>query len=101
MSEPPAAIPLPPTGGSTGSHVPNHPLSDLVLKGGSSHRPTAESDIAQFLAHPQGGAPNTDDAPTVITHNKAAGAPAPPAPVPGARRASRRRSPAAASGTSS
>jgi len=81
---PPDAIPLPPANGSTGSHVPNHPLSDLIRKGSSSHRPTVESDIAQFLAHPQGGAPNTDDSPTVITHNKAAGALVPPvAPLPG------------------
>ena len=65
-------IPLPPTGGSTGSHRPEKPLSDLIHPGSSVQRSSAESDIAQFLAHPQGGAANTDDAPTVITKNGAA-----------------------------
>ena len=78
-SEPPGDLPLPPTGGSTGSHTPSHSLSDLIRKGGSSHKPSAESDIAQFLAHPQGGAANSDDAPTVITQNKPGGTPQPPA----------------------
>jgi serine/threonine protein kinase len=68
-----------PAGGSTHSHRPSEPLSDLLKSSGASRRPPSESDIAQFLANPQGVA-NTDDAPTVITHNNPNNA-QPPAPV--------------------
>jgi serine/threonine protein kinase len=70
-------LPLPARTGSTGSHHPNLP-SDLL----PPPRQSAESDIAQFLAHPKGGAGNTDDAPTVITKSRAAGTSPPVAPPP-------------------
>lgn len=57
-------LPLPARSGSTDSHKPSNALSDFVV---STPRPSAESDIAQFLAHPQAVPGNTDDAPTVIT----------------------------------
>jgi hypothetical protein len=69
-------LPLPARSGSTGSHNPADGNSDFVLAGSSARRSSHESDIAQFLAHPQAGADNTDDAPTVITRGDA------PRPVP-------------------
>ena len=67
----PEQKPLPPEkkDGSTDSHQQKHSLSDLVRTGGSSRARSTESDIAHFLAHPQGAAANTDNAPTVITQN--------------------------------
>ena len=73
--------PKPLKDGSTDSHRPNNSLSDLIQSGGSSRTRSNESDIAQFLAHPQGGAANSDDAPTVITHNTKQAQPAPPVPL--------------------
>ncbi len=74
-----------PRPGSTGSHKPSDAPSDLVPLGGSSApRPSTGSDIAQFLAHPNGPAANSDDAPTVITKHPNAAAPLPvPLPVMG------------------
>ncbi len=74
-----APEPKPEKGGSTDSHRPNNSLSDLVQSNATPRTRSNESDIAQFLAHPQGGAANTDDAPTVITQNskKIAGTPQP------------------------
>lgn len=71
--------PKPPAGGSTHAHQPTNSLSDLILNGSSVRPRSTESDIAQFLAHPQGGAANTDDSPTVITKN---GDKSPHTPVP-------------------
>ncbi|MFM8274740.1 MAG: protein kinase domain-containing protein [Gemmata sp.] len=68
------------TGGSTDLHRPAASLSDLMRSGNAARRRNSESDIAQFLAHPRGGAANTDDAPTVITQNP--NKPRPPAPTP-------------------
>lgn len=71
-----------PRPGSTGSHTPADTPSDLVRVGGSSAKRSAESDIAQFLAHPAAAAGNTDDAPTVITKNQSGGPAHTPPPVP-------------------
>src|SRR5215471_15166556 len=93
-SKPPAKItptdltgelPIPVRSGSTDSHKPGTGNSDFILRGGgsSSRHKSPESDIAQFLAHPQGGAANTDDSPTVITQgNQANGANAQPTARP-------------------
>jgi serine/threonine protein kinase len=70
-----------PRPGSTGSHIPTNAPSDVVRVGGSSAKRSAESDIAQFLAHPN-AAGNTDDAPTVITKNQSGGLVHTPPPVP-------------------
>ena len=82
-AEPPndaGAAPLPPAAGSTGSHTPEPPLSDIIRAGkGSSRAPSPESDIAQFLANP---APNTDEQPTVITKAQSGVAPNPNTPPP-------------------
>jgi serine/threonine protein kinase len=82
-AEPPndaGAAPLPPAAGSTGSHTPEPPLSDIIRAGkGSSRTPSPESDIAQFLANP---APNTDEQPTVITKAQSGVAPNPNTPPP-------------------
>jgi len=73
-------LPLPARSGSTDSHKPSNALSDFVV---STPRPSAESDIAQFLAHPQAVPGNTDDAPTVITQgNKQTNTVRPPALQP-------------------
>ena len=88
------AVPVPPSGepepnpvppnernGSTHSHQPNNTLSDLVRSGSSLRPRSTESEIAQFLAFPQGAA-NTDDAPTIITLNaKKAIGPSQPVPL--------------------
>lgn len=72
-AEPSSAAPRP---GSTGSHRHDKPSSAP----GAPKRPSVESDIAQFLAHPTATAGNTDDAPTVITKGTA-GTP-PPVALP-------------------
>ena len=86
--QPPAD--LPPVGGSTGSHRPDHaatPLSD-VLRGGSSSRRNPTADIAAQLMNGSGShvplsdSPvDPDDAPTVITQSRA-GRPLDPPPLP-------------------
>lgn len=67
---PPDDLPLPPTNGSTGSHNPVEPVPEEAASANNPVVRSAESDIAQFLAHPQGGGANTDDSPTVITNNR-------------------------------
>jgi hypothetical protein len=70
-------LPLPPANGSTGSHTPQQPLSDIIRAGnGSSRTASPESDIAQFLANPS---PNTDEPPTVITKAQSGLTPVPSA----------------------
>lgn len=69
----PPGVPLPPTTGSTGSHQQKPPSS----ASGAARRSSAESDIAQFLAHPVVVAGNSDDAPTVITKGQSSGTPQP------------------------
>lgn len=69
--------------GSTGSHNPSNTPSDVVQVSGSSvKRSSPESDIAQFLSHPNGPSANSDDAPTVITKHQAGGLTHTPPPVP-------------------
>ncbi|VTR90964.1 serine threonine protein kinase : Putative serine/threonine protein kinase OS=Gemmata sp. Wa1-1 PE=3 SV=1: Pkinase [Gemmata massiliana] len=82
-SVPSSGEPAPPPKkeGSTDSHRPTSSLSELIQSNGSSRTRTNESDIAQFLAHPQGGAANSDDAPTVITHNAKQPQPVPTVPL--------------------
>lgn len=73
----PGELPLPPANGSTGSHTPQQPLSDIIRAGnGSSRTASPESDIAQFLANPS---PNTDEQPTVITKAQSGLTPVPSA----------------------
>lgn len=62
-------LPIPVRSGSTDSHKPGKSgeNSDFILKGSSARHRSPESDIAQFLAHPQAVPDNTDDSPTVIT----------------------------------
>ncbi|HEY1186414.1 MAG TPA: serine/threonine-protein kinase [Gemmata sp.] len=64
--------------GSTDSHRPTDSLSDLIPSGSSARSRSTGSEIAQFLAHPQGGAANTDDSPTVITKSGDKGPHTPP-----------------------
>src|SRR5688572_17046878 len=75
-----------PRQGSTGSHRHVDSPSDLVPLGSSAKGSPVGSDIAQYLAHPNGPAANSDDSPTVITKNHNGGLPAPavvPLPVTG------------------
>ena len=69
----PAGVPLPPATGSTGSLQQKPPSS----ASGGAKRSSAESDIAQLLAHPVVVAGNSDDAPTVITKGQSSGTPQP------------------------
>jgi serine/threonine protein kinase len=75
-------LPIPARSGSTDTHRPGAGNSDFVLNGSASRYKSPESDIAQFLAHPQGGAANTDDSPTVITGNQVNGPRAQPSAQP-------------------
>ena len=75
-----SAAPVPSSGERSGSTDSHHPQtsapSDLVLLDGNSAKSQSpESDLAQYLAHPNGPAANSDDSPTVITTSKPGGAP--------------------------